>query len=37
MIGSSDAEVAGFCDEFTVVSGAEVPAVSAHATQMGIA
>jgi len=37
VIGSRNADVAGFYDEFTVLSGAEVPAVSAHATQMGIA
>ena len=35
MIGGSDADVAGYHDEFTVLSGAEVPAVSAHATEMG--
>jgi mannan endo-1,4-beta-mannosidase len=36
MIGGTDADVAGFHDNFTVLSGAEVPAVSAHATQMGV-
>jgi len=34
MIGSSDAQVTGYHDEFTVLSGAEVPAVAAHAAQM---
>ena len=36
MIGGTDAEVAGFRDQFTVLSGGEVPAVSAHATQMRV-
>ena len=37
MIGGNEADVAGFRDQYTVLSGAEVPAVAAHATQMGIA
>lgn len=37
MIGGTQADANGFRDEFTVLSGAEVPVVAAHAAQMGIA
>jgi mannan endo-1,4-beta-mannosidase len=36
MIGGTQPDVAGFHDEFTVLSGAEVPALAAHAAQMGV-
>ena len=35
MIGGAQAEIAGFHDEYTVLSGTEVPAIAAHAAQMG--
>ncbi|HEY6290750.1 MAG TPA: cellulase family glycosylhydrolase [Terriglobia bacterium] len=36
MIGGSAPDVAGFRDEYTVLSGTDVPAVAAHASMMGV-